>query len=90
MQFNPDKRMTMQELLEHKLCKQFRKPDQEIQCKGPITTILDDNKKQTVDKYRLMIYGKKNSLANITNYKSKDLNSMTSSCGNKNLYKNNS
>ena len=67
LQFNPSKRITMTELLEHSMLKPFRKSEEETTFTGPVTTILDDNIKQSVEKYRMMVYGKKQSLMRSNN-----------------------
>ena len=47
--FNPRKRMTVDELLNHEVVKAFHKPEEEITCDKIVTTSIDDNKKYTVD-----------------------------------------
>ena len=55
--FNPNKRLTIEEILNHEVVKAFHKPEEEIICKKIISTSIDDNKKLTVDEYRKYIYG---------------------------------
>lgn len=55
--FNPKKRITIQEILEHEVVKEFHKPEQEVCCEKEISTSIDDNKKVTVDEYRRLVYG---------------------------------
>lgn len=55
--FNPRKRITIEEILNHEAVKAFHKPEEEISCNKQITTSIDDNRKFTVDEYRKLIYG---------------------------------
>ena len=55
--FNPYKRITIEEILNHEVVKAFHKPEEEIACNKEITTSIDDNRKFTVDEYRKLIYG---------------------------------
>jgi len=54
--FNPKKRITVEEILNHEAVKAFHKPEEEIACQKQIKTSIDDNKKLTVDEYRKLIY----------------------------------
>lgn len=55
--FNPNKRLKIEEILNHDLVKAFHKPEEEISCNKVISTSIDDNKKLSVDEYRKLIYG---------------------------------
>lgn len=55
--FNPKKRLTIEQILNHEIVKAFHKPEEEICCEKLISTSIDDNKKFTVDEYRKLIYG---------------------------------
>lgn len=49
--------MTIDDILAHEAVKSFRKVEEEVVCKKTIKTLIDDNKKVTVDEYRKLIYG---------------------------------
>ena len=51
LQFNPDKRLTAEEALQHPYVAQFHNPDDEPVAAGPITISVDDNKKVLVQKF---------------------------------------
>ena len=55
--FNPNKRLKIEEILNHEVVKAFHKPEEEISCKKIVSTSVDDNKKLSVDEYRKLIYG---------------------------------
>ena len=57
--FNPSKRATVDDILNHDLVKSFRKKEEETVCKKDISTPIDDNKKYSVEEYRKLIYGNK-------------------------------
>lgn len=54
--FNPEKRMTVQDALEHKFVAQFHNPEEELACDVPIKLSLSDNKRYSVKDYRNKIY----------------------------------
>jgi len=56
LMFNPDKRMTAEEALEHPYVAQFHAPEEEINCEKIITIRIDDDKKLTVAAYRDELY----------------------------------
>jgi len=56
LDFNPDKRLTAEESLEHPYVAQFHVPEEEITCDKPIKIPIDDNKKLTVMDYRDELY----------------------------------
>jgi mitogen-activated protein kinase 15 len=56
MQFNPKKRMTIENILAHPLLKDFRKIEEEKVCSSEIRTDIDDNKKLSVENYRNLLY----------------------------------
>jgi len=56
LDFNPDKRLTAEEALEHPYVAQFHVPEEEITCEKPISIPIDDNKKLTVMDYRDELY----------------------------------
>lgn len=58
--FNPQKRITIEDILSHEVVKSFRKIEDETVCSKDICTSIDDNKKFTVDEYRKLVYGIKN------------------------------
>ena len=47
--FNPSKRITVEEILNHDLVKSFRKKEEETVAKKMISTPIDDNKKYSVE-----------------------------------------
>ena len=56
LQFNPDKRITVEESLEHKYLEAFHKEEEEMVCDRKITIPLDDNKKYKLEHYRQKLY----------------------------------
>jgi mitogen-activated protein kinase 15 len=56
LQFNPQKRITVSEALEHPYVLEFHEPDKELVCEKKITIPVDDNVKYTVKDYRQRIY----------------------------------
>lgn len=56
LQFNPDKRASAGELLEHPYLAEFHDPSHEIECHKLVTIPLDDNVKLTVRDYRERLY----------------------------------
>jgi mitogen-activated protein kinase 15 len=56
LQFNPQKRITVLEALEHPYVTEFHEPDKELVCERKITIPVDDNVKYTVKDYRQRIY----------------------------------
>jgi mitogen-activated protein kinase 15 len=47
--FNPTKRITIDEILNHEISKAFKKTEEITTCKKMVSTSIDDNKKLTVD-----------------------------------------
>lgn len=59
--FNQNKRITIEEILEHPLVRNFRNKEKEMACERAIRTSVDDNQKLKVDEYRRLIaHGQKN------------------------------
>jgi len=56
LQFNPNKRMTAEQGLEHPYLEQFHDPEEEISCSRPIQIPLNDDKKLSVAAYRDELY----------------------------------
>jgi len=56
LQFNPNKRITAEEALEHPWVAQFHVPEEEIVCAKPIEVPINDNKKFSVAAYREELY----------------------------------
>ena len=54
--FNPGKRMTVYEALEHEFVAQFHNPEEELSSEVPIKLSLSDNKRYSVKDYRNKIY----------------------------------
>jgi mitogen-activated protein kinase 15 len=54
--FNPDKRLSVEEALDHPYVSNFHKIEDEIVYGKKITMLLDDTKKYTVDQYRSKLY----------------------------------
>jgi len=54
--FNPDKRITVEQALEHPYVAQFHNPAEEITCDKTITMPINDNKKLSVSSYRDELY----------------------------------
>ena len=59
LKFNPKKRITIDEILNLEMFRPFRKEEEELVLKAPVKMPLDDNKKESVEKYRNTIYGTK-------------------------------
>jgi mitogen-activated protein kinase 15 len=56
LQFNPEKRLTADEALEHPYVAQFHNPDDEPICKKLINITMDDNHKFSIREYREKLY----------------------------------
>jgi len=56
LQFNPNKRITADQSLEHPYLEQFHNPEEEIACEQPIQIPISDNKKLSVAAYRDELY----------------------------------
>ena len=56
LQFNPQKRISAQNALEHPYVSSFRNPEEEIVLDSDVIPKLDDNTKCNVDKYRTRLY----------------------------------
>jgi mitogen-activated protein kinase 15 len=56
MQFNPSKRLTIEQALSHPYVAQFHNPDEEPDCPGPIGISMDDNHKFSIREYRDKLY----------------------------------
>jgi len=54
--FNPSKRISVEQALEHPYVAQFHNPAEEITCDKTITMPINDNKKLTVSSYRDELY----------------------------------
>jgi mitogen-activated protein kinase 15 len=54
--FNPDKRITVEQCLEHAYVAQFHNPAEEIICEKTIVIPINDNKKMSVATYRDELY----------------------------------
>lgn len=54
--FNPDKRITVEDALEHQYVSFFHRPEEEISCNRVIRIPMDDNKKYSVKEYRQKLY----------------------------------
>lgn len=54
--FNPDKRITVEEALEHPYVSDFHREKEEIICDRKVTIPIDDNKKLTLEEYREKLY----------------------------------
>ncbi len=54
--FNPDERLTVEEVLEHEYLKEFHKIEDEINCKTKLDLKIDDNDKLSLKVYRDAIY----------------------------------
>lgn len=52
MVFNPNKRLTATEALNHKYVAEFKNPDEEIVCEKPIHITMNDNVKGSIRDYR--------------------------------------
>jgi mitogen-activated protein kinase 15 len=56
LQFNPKKRLTAEEALEHPYVADFHNPEEEILCDHKIDTPLDDDNKFSKEEYRQKLY----------------------------------
>lgn len=56
MEFNPNKRMTVEEALNHPFVQNFKEPEEEKVLDGPVQIRLDENYKLSLEKYRFEIY----------------------------------
>jgi len=56
LMFNPDKRITVEEALDHPYVTQFHNIEEEISCDKQIRIPIDDNKKFSVANYREELY----------------------------------
>ena len=56
MQFNPKKRLTAEEALEHPYVADFHNPEEEILCDHKIDVPLDDDNKFSKEEYRQKLY----------------------------------
>jgi mitogen-activated protein kinase 15 len=56
LMFNPQKRLTAEQALEHPYVAQFHNPEDEIQCKHPIRLPIDDHHKYSIAEYRNQLY----------------------------------
>jgi len=56
LQFNPKKRLTAEQALEHPYVADFHNPEEEIVCDHKIEIPLDDNHKYTAEEYRQKLY----------------------------------
>uniref|UniRef100_A0A6B2L5E5 Mitogen-activated protein kinase n=1 Tax=Arcella intermedia TaxID=1963864 RepID=A0A6B2L5E5_9EUKA len=56
LHFNPEKRITAQDALEHPFVEQFHNPDDEPACREAIKITINDNKKLSVQTYRDALY----------------------------------
>lgn len=58
LQFNPNKRLTAEQSLQHPYLAQFHNPDDEPVLDAPISIPIDDNKRFSVAEYRKNLYRK--------------------------------
>eukprot|EP01100_Stratorugosa_tubuloviscum_P012934 TRINITY_DN628_c1_g2_i1.p1 TRINITY_DN628_c1_g2~~TRINITY_DN628_c1_g2_i1.p1 ORF type:complete len:410 (+),score=208.23 TRINITY_DN628_c1_g2_i1:115-1344(+) len=56
LQFNPEKRITAEQSLEHPYVAQFHEPENEPSCQGEILITLDDDQKLNINDYRNKLY----------------------------------
>lgn len=56
LQFNPSKRLSVEQALQHRYVRQFHNPDDEPNCPHHIRISIDDNRKFTIREYRERIY----------------------------------
>jgi len=56
LQFNPGKRLTIEQALKHPYVAQFQNSDDEPKCPRPIKICIDDDRKFTIREYRERIY----------------------------------
>jgi mitogen-activated protein kinase 15 len=73
--FNPLKRMSAAQALEHPFVAQFHAPEEEIECKKKIIIPIDDNKKLSVAAYREELYNSIIKVKTVEPQKKKEANS---------------
>ena len=56
LQFNPDKRITAEQALEHPYVSQFHNPQDEPACEREIKIAIDDDHKYCINDYRTVLY----------------------------------
>lgn len=56
LEFNPEKRSTMLDVLKHPYLEEFYNPDEIIIAKGPIRADVSDNNKLSTKNYRQLIH----------------------------------
>ena len=56
LQFNPKKRLTVDQALRHPYVAQFHNDDEEPKCPRPIRICIDDNHKFSIREYRERLY----------------------------------
>ena len=56
LQFNPSKRLTAEQALEHPYVAKFHDPANEPACEAPLKIMVDDNEKRSVSEYRDLLY----------------------------------
>jgi len=56
LMFNPEKRMTVEQALDHPYVREFRNPEKEITLKENIVLKIDDNEKLSIKEYRDALY----------------------------------
>eukprot|EP00761_Pharyngomonas_kirbyi_P012417 gb/GECH01012444.1/.p1 GENE.gb/GECH01012444.1/~~gb/GECH01012444.1/.p1 ORF type:complete len:361 (+),score=46.75 gb/GECH01012444.1/:1-1083(+) len=56
LQFNPNKRLSAEEALEHPYVKLFHNPEEETTCPNPVKIAFDDNTKYSINEYRDKLY----------------------------------
>ena len=56
LQFNPNKRLTAEQALQHPYVAQFHNPDEEPICTKKIAIPIDDNQKFSIREYRNKLY----------------------------------
>ena len=56
LKFNPTKRLTVEEALQHPYVAQFHNPEEEPTCDKKIFIPIDDNKKFSIREYRNKLY----------------------------------
>ena len=56
LQFNPNKRLTAEQALQHPYVAQFHNPDEEPNCMKKIFIPIDDNQKFSIREYRNKLY----------------------------------
>ena len=56
LQFNPSKRLSVEQALKHPYVAQFHNPDEEPNCTKKINIPIDDNQKFSIREYRNKLY----------------------------------